>query len=103
MENLSEKVLETLSLIERRPGMFMIKPDFNSLENYLIGYLHGLKTATGKNLFADIQNWIPEVTAKKTGAVWTRQILHFLAGDDEEKGYRLLLEYTRRYFVEHRI
>jgi hypothetical protein len=105
MENISVKILRTISEIETKPKMVMMEPNYTALKNLFIGYFIGIEDVTGISFNRQLSEYFRDRSVDGAGAslFWTEHILYILAERDQEKAYKLLLTHLRNYFEKYLI
>ncbi len=91
MERIPALLTDLVSLLERRPKMFMLEPDVKSLQHYLSGYFAAIYDIYGVPLDWNFSVWINQNAKQKTSLIWYAYIRIILANGDDELAYRITL------------
>lgn len=87
----------TLKKLEKYPLMYLSIRDYNSLENFINGYLIALGDNDDIPYNRLFSEWLSLQNGYQTSLAWGAYIFNILAKKDKEKAYTLLLENLQKF------
>jgi len=97
-----KKILETIENIEKKPLMFMVEANYDSLKSLLTGYFLGIEDCIGVSYNKKFSEWLAYQNKVKSALFWSQYILIHLAKSKEEIAYQLLLKNVKEFLEDEK-
>jgi hypothetical protein len=100
--NVSEKTIEIIELLKRRPRMILTGDvDFYSIKCFLIGYIQGVEAFYRIDLHKQISHWFQKKVNQKSSLFWTEHVSFYYKGKTDEELTTCFLEELKSFFLEN--
>lgn len=96
------KILETIEHIEKKPLMFMVEANYDSLKSLLTGYFLGIEDCIGVSYNKKFSEWLAYQNKANSALFWSQYILIHLANSKEEIAYQLLLKNVKEFLEDQK-
>ena len=95
------KAIEKIELIKNKPKlMFIGDLEFDTLINFLYGYLDGISDIIGLNIHNDFESWLRYKTNDRSYLFWVERLKELVSDKKNADKCTVLLNIFKEYFEQ---